>query len=206
HLATHQIRKRGCCAPVRYVDQVDIGHHLEQFAGHMVRGSDTGRGEIDLAGISLGIGDELANRFDRKRWIYHQDIGYAKDTRDRRNIVHEIEIEIVVQRRTNQIACGDQKERIAVGGSTYDRLCTDVGACSRPVLDDKWLAESLRQPLSDQAREDVGRIASGTRYNNAHSSGGIRLRPSNMRDPGSTAAPAARCSKFRRGSFMSVPL
>src|SRR5262249_51606506 len=96
HLATYQVCKRGCRTPIWHVDQVDIGHHLEQLAGQMDRGSDTGRGEIDLAGIDLGVGDELGNGFVRKRRVHHQNIGYAKDTRDRRNVADEIEIEVVV--------------------------------------------------------------------------------------------------------------
>ena len=31
----------------------------------------------------------------------------------------------------------------------------------RSVLDDEWLAEPLRQPLTHQARDNVGRAASG---------------------------------------------
>src|SRR5262249_5697498 len=118
-----------------------------------------------------------------------------------RNVADEIEIEIVVQRRTNQIACGDQKERIAVGGGTHDRLCADVGTCSRPVLDDKWLAESLQQPLSDQAREDVRRIARRPRYNNARSWGGIRLCPSNGRDRRQRRSAGGQMQEFAAEKF-----
>ena len=55
----------------------------------------------------------------------------------------------------------DQEERIAVGGRAHDRLGADIAAGTRPVLDDEWLAKPLRQPLTDQAREDVGRAAGG---------------------------------------------
>ena len=38
HLSSEQIDKRGACAAIRHVHQVDAGHHLEQFAGDMLRG------------------------------------------------------------------------------------------------------------------------------------------------------------------------
>ena len=42
------------------------------------------------------------------------------------------------------------------GGRMHDRLGGDVAAGAGPILDDERLAETLRQPLTDQAREDVG--------------------------------------------------
>jgi hypothetical protein len=43
----------------------------------------------------------------------------------------------------------------------HDRLGSDVAAGARPVFSDEWVAEPLRQPLTDQAREDVVRAAAG---------------------------------------------
>jgi hypothetical protein len=50
----------------------------------------------------------------------------------------------------------------------HDRLGGDIAAGARPVLDDEWLAEPLRQPLTDQTREDVVRPASGKADDDAH--------------------------------------
>ena len=50
---------------------------------------------------------------------------------------------------------------MAVGGRTRDRLSGDVARSARSVLNDEWLAEALRQPLTNQAREDVARAAGG---------------------------------------------
>ena len=86
-------------------------------------------------------------------------LGTRHDARDRRDVADEIEIELVVERRVDRVRRTDQKECIAVGGRTHDRLGADIAAGARPVLDDEWLAEPLRQPLTDQARDDVGRAA-----------------------------------------------
>src|ERR1051326_8139685 len=53
----------------------------------------------------------------------------------------------------------DQKQRVAVGRRTDDGLGGELPLGARSVLDDERLAEPLRQPLTNQAREDVGRTA-----------------------------------------------
>jgi hypothetical protein len=44
---------------------------------------------------------------------------------------------------------------------TRDRLSADIAAGTGPVVDNEWLAEPLREPLTNQAREDVGWAATG---------------------------------------------
>jgi hypothetical protein len=50
----------------------------------------------------------------------------------------------------------DQEQCIAVRWRAHDCLGGDIAAGAWPVLDDYWLAETLRQPLSDKARGDIG--------------------------------------------------
>ena len=59
------------------MDQVDAGHHPEQLAAEMGQVSGPARGQVDLAGIGLGIGDELGNGLGRERRIDQQDEGIA---------------------------------------------------------------------------------------------------------------------------------
>ena len=63
------------------------------------------------------------------------------------------------------------------GGSAHDCLGRDIGAPTRPVFDDEWLAEPIRQPLTDQARENVGRAAGSHADDDAHRPCGIGLCP-----------------------------
>jgi hypothetical protein len=65
---------------------------------------------------------------------------------------------------------------------THDGLGADIAAATRPVVDNKLLAEPLRQPLSHQAREDVGRAARRERHDDAHRPRRIGLRKSEARD------------------------
>ena len=107
--------------------------------------------------------------------------GTRHDARDRRDVADEIEIELVVERRVDRVRRADQEERVAVRRRAHDRLGGDIAAGARPVLDDEWLAEPLRQPLTDQAREDVGRAAGGKADDDAHRPRRIGLRPGDAR-------------------------
>ena len=74
----------------------------------------------------------------------------------------EIEIELVVEGGVTRVRRRGYKERIAIRGRTHDRLGTDIAAGSRSVFDDEWLAETLREPLTHLAGDDVGRSAGGS--------------------------------------------
>ena len=62
----------------------------------------------------------------------------------------------------------DLQQRIAIRGRPRDRLGADVAAGAGAVLDDELLAEAVRQPLTHQARLDVGRPAGGKADDDAH--------------------------------------
>jgi hypothetical protein len=55
----------------------------------------------------------------------------------------------------------------------HDRLGGDVAAGAQPVLDHERLAEPLRQPLTDQTREDVVWTPGGKADDDAYRLGGI---------------------------------
>jgi len=182
HHPGEQIDKRGACAAIRHVHEVDAGHHLEQLAGHVGRRPTAGRCHVDLARICLGIGDELWNRFGRNRRMYRHDVWVANDASDGRDVADEIEIELVVERRVDRVGRSDQEERVSVGGRAHYGLGADVAAAARPVLDDEWLAEPLREPLTDQARDDVTWATRSKGDDDPHRPRRIGLRPSEARD------------------------
>jgi hypothetical protein len=43
------------------VNHLNAGHHVEKLTCYMQQAAAPGRREIDFAGISLGVGDELWN-------------------------------------------------------------------------------------------------------------------------------------------------
>jgi hypothetical protein len=155
---------------------------LNSSPGQMNRRPDARRRKIDLARSDPGVGDELGNGMDRYCRIDLHDEGPIADACNRRSVSDETEVELIVEHVGDRVSRNHQKERMAVGGRTDDCLGRDIARSPRPVLDDEWLAEALRQPLPNQAREEIGRAAGGKADNDAHRPRRIGLRPCNARD------------------------
>src|SRR5262249_11207430 len=130
---------------------------------------------------SLGIGDELGNRLSRDRWIYRHDKWCADNASDWRDMADEIVFELVVEGSIAPVPCANNEQRVAVGRGTHDRLGADIAAATRPVVDNKLLAEALRQRLTYQAREDVARTRRSEGHDQMHWPRRIGLRPSAAR-------------------------
>ena len=137
------------------MDEVDTGHHFEQFAGEMLCGPVAGRPVANLAWIGFRVGDEFGNRLRRKRSAYRHDVGKSRDAGNRRDVADEIETEFFVERRIDCVHGTTQQESVTVSGCTNDRFGSQIAARAGPVLDNDWLVELVRQPLTDQARNDV---------------------------------------------------
>src|SRR4029450_1300318 len=121
----------------------------------MAGGSNAGRSQIDLARIGLGVGDELGDGFGRNRWIYHHDEGQADDACDGRDVAKKNEIKLVVEGRIDRVCRSYHEERVAVRRRPHDHLGADIGAATGAVFYDELLAEPLREPRSDEARENM---------------------------------------------------
>src|SRR5262249_29106140 len=145
------------------------------------------------------------NRLGWNRWMDHHNLGKADDARDGRDVADKIEIELFVERRIDRVCRCDQEKRVAIRGRTHDRLGADVGAATRPVVDDELLAKPLRQPLSHQTRDDVVPAASGGRNDHAHRPRRIGLRSRDARDGRQHSAARSQMQKLSAGKFHFEP-
>src|SRR5262245_45848741 len=109
--------------------------------------------------------------------MHDYDEGIANDASGRRDIADEIEIQFVVERRVYRVRRSPQEKCVAVCWRTHDGFSADVAAATRPVFDHEWLANPLRKPLTDQARDDVGRSAGSEWDDDPHGPRRIRLCP-----------------------------
>src|SRR5262249_31910474 len=130
--------------------------------------SNGARRNVDFAWISLGISDELGDRLGRNRWMHHHDVGHDNNAGDRRDVADEIEVELVIECRVERVRRSGHKERSAAGERPHEGLGGIITAGAGRVLDDEWLAEPLRQPLTDETRGDVGATGGGIADNQAH--------------------------------------
>src|SRR5262249_51153985 len=112
-------------------------------------------------------------------------------------VVDKNEIELVVERRVDSIWCADEEKRITVWRRTHDRFGPNVRSSTRPILNDEWLAEPLRQPRIDQTSDNVLRATSGRAHDDAHRPRRIGLRPRDAkrsREHGSTRCQTQKLS------------
>src|SRR5262245_47870023 len=113
--------------------------------------------------------------------MHQHDIWHPDQARDRRDVTYEIEVESLVERGINGVRGKGQKEGIAIRSRSHDRLGGDVGARAQAVLDDELLSKSLREPLPDQACNNIHSPTSGSAADDAHRARRINLRPSRLR-------------------------
>src|SRR5262245_15431519 len=109
------------------------------------------RAHADLADLGLGIGDELGNGRNWKRWVHLHDMGHADDAGNRCDVTDKIVVEFFKQRRVDRGGSANHEECVAVSGCAHDRLNADIAAAARAVLNEELLAETFRQPLTDCA-------------------------------------------------------
>jgi hypothetical protein len=88
----------------------------------------------------------------------------------------------------------------------FDCLGAEIGASAGPVFDDERLAEPLRQPLADQARNDVSRAARGKWHDQTHWPRRIGLRPSEARHSWQRGSACGQMQEFATGKFHGVPI
>jgi len=100
--------------------------------------------------------------------MHHDHVCQPRDGDDRHDVADEVEIEIGVERGIDRVRGHDLQQRIAIRGCLRDRLGADVAARAGAILDDELLAEAVRQPLTHQARLDVGSPAGGKADDDAH--------------------------------------
>ena len=92
------------------------------------------------------------------------------------DVAHEIEIEVFIERYIDGVGRSDQQKRVTVRRCPQGRLGADIAGRPRSVLDYELLPEMFRQPLSDDARSNVGRPPSGKPDDDAHRPRRIGLR------------------------------
>src|SRR5262249_17867391 len=83
-------------------------------------------------------------------------------------------------------------------------LSANIASGARSVLDDEWLPEPLRQPLTHQACDDVARPAGWKTDNDAHRPRRIGLRESKGRGGRQRGSAGGQMQKISAGKFHSA--
>ena len=139
--------------------------------------SRAGGAEVDLAGIRLGVGDQLGEAPHRERWIHHHDLGDLHHRGDEREILVRVEGHLGKhERRHRHGSLVVEPQRVAVGRGLGHCVDTEHASHAALVLDDDRLAESDAQGLREGPPENIRRASGWKPHDQAHGLGGIDLR------------------------------
>ncbi len=159
------------------MNDVDCGPLLEHFADHVRRRAVARRSEVDLAGVGLGVGNELGDRVHRQLRIGDQEIGAGREQCDRREILDRVIADVGVDRGSDREGRGvAEHQRIAVGFGACGRFGADGAARPGTIVDDDALIKTDRQLLGGEACHGVGRPAGGERHDHLDDAARVGLR------------------------------
>src|SRR5690348_4775621 len=121
------------------MDHIDAGHELEQLTGDVRYGSIAGRRHAELAGICLGVSDELRNRIDGKRRTDAQDDRLLADHRDRRAVANEAHLFVL---RFDDLGRRRHQKRVAIGRRPQRKFGAYAASAPDSVFDHNGLAKA----------------------------------------------------------------
>ena len=152
------------------------GAQLEHFHGQVVRRAVARRGVVELAGVGLGVGDEVFQRLRLEARVHHQRQRETADAADVGEVFFGVEGQLAEQVFVeSQHRVVGRHEGAAVGlGGGYD-LRADVGGRARAVVDHHLLAQRLAHGLGHGAGQHVGAAAGRVRHDPAQRLVGQRL-------------------------------
>ena len=168
---------------------------------------------IELAGIGLGVGDQLLHVLHGQRGRHQQHAGGIGHMRDRREILLDVVGQARHQMRRNRMrAARGEQQRRAIRSRLHAFGRTNRAARTGLVVDDELLAQILRNALRDHARNQIGRTARRKRHDHAHRlarpriGGGVGKRRRTAQRTSShqctdhrTTAPLPRCKRLVHG-------
>ena len=203
HLAAQDIRIGGADAAIGHVCHVDAGLLLDHLAGQMRRRPDAGGRKVELAGIGLGVGDELGKRFHRQMQRRNDHRRRGADDGHRLQPLGQIIRHVLQQRRVGHHAGIGQHDRVAVRGRACGHVDAHDAAGARTVLGYHRHSHRLAEPHRQIAPGSVDDAAGDVRENEpdrlARISlrlGGKRCRREHCRADQTPTPPVLRDSSF----------
>jgi len=155
-------------ALVRHQHHVEPGARLQHARGDRGDGLHSDAGVAELAGMRLGVVDELLQRGDRQRSLHAENLRPGAELRHRNEILVRIVADLLHQRRQGQLRAGAEQERVAVGRGARDLPGGDDPAGAAEVLDHERLVEPGRESLGREPRHHVGIPAGDERHDDGH--------------------------------------
>ncbi len=160
----------------------DAGVQLELLACELRRGSAARGGEIQLAGIRLGVGDQVLHVAYGERVVDHEKQRHADQQRDVREILDRVIGHLRNKTWQDHVDRGIHQQRVAVRRRLGHELRTDHAAGAGAIFDHHRLAERFGQAVGDDAHDDIRRAAGRVGHDDPHGPVGIVLRQRGRRE------------------------
>src|SRR5205814_1393133 len=109
--------------------EIDAGHRLEELAREMRGDADTRRGVVQLPGMLLCIGDELAHAVGGHRGMHDEHVRLHCDQRDWREVLQRV----VAEPRVKRMVRGEdrvvaEQPGIPIRRALGDQFCGQIAA------------------------------------------------------------------------------
>ena len=129
-LARRHVAQRLRARLVGHALDLHAGQLIEHLARQALRGA--GLGVVELAGILLGVVDQLGDRLDRQVVVHHQRVDAGDAAHDRREVLLGIVGELLEQRAVGGVGrVGAHQQRVAVGRRGRDGRGAELAAGAR---------------------------------------------------------------------------
>src|SRR5258706_11923864 len=138
---------------------LDSADDLEQLAGKMRGGTDTGARIIELVRVGFGTRDEGGDRIDAEPGIDQNRIWRSSEFGNRREILVRIVGNFCVETGVDDVGARRDQQRVAVRLGVCHSADPDIAPRSRLVLNDESTANGIAKMHSENARHGVGRAA-----------------------------------------------
>ena len=156
--AAEQVLRRGLCAAIGHVHDVDAAGDFQKLAGEVMQRADAAGAVVELAGPGFRERDVFLEIRDRQILVHQHHQRQAADDGDVAEVLARIVWLVRHQRRVDRLRSDRGGEPgVAVGRRLRDRVRADDAAAAGPVLDQERLAELLLKFVGDGAGQDVGR-------------------------------------------------
>ena len=143
---------------VRPFDPLPFGNLLHR---DVEAGAGARRAIVDLAGVGLGVGEELLERLPRRIGSHHDTECVTADADDVGEVRARIESRLSHEGKAED-GDRDLRDRVAIGLCGRGHLARGERAgATRPILDDDRLPEMLFGRGRERAHADVGGAAGG---------------------------------------------
>ena len=145
---------KGMCTAVR------SGARLEQLDRIVGEAAGAAGAVVELAGMGLGVGDELGHRLHRQVLLDDDDLRDRADDADRREVPDRIVADLLDEGCDRDGADAADAEGVAVRRRVGDGLRADDAAGARAVVDDDGLAQCRLDIARGHPADEIG-VAAG---------------------------------------------